>query len=84
MPKPNDHTIGTERAYRNKLDENSVIERNKAWLVAKGWNQEEGIDYKETYAPIARLEAIRMFLAYACIKGFKIYQMDAKNVFLNG
>ena len=53
-------------------------------MVAKGYNQEEGIDYDETYAPIARLEAIRLLLAFACIMDFRLYQMDMKSAFLNG
>jgi hypothetical protein len=64
---PRDHrVIGTKWVFRNKLDENGVITRNKARLVAQGYNQEEGIDYEETYAPVARLEAIRLLLSYAC------------------
>ena len=58
--------------------------RNKAILVAKGYNQEEGIDFNEKYTPIVRSEAIRMLLAYACIKDFKLFQMDVKSAFLNG
>jgi len=53
-------------------------------LVAKGYNQEEGIDYDETYAPIARLEVVRMLLAYACLCGFKLFPIDVKSAFLNG
>ena len=53
-------------------------------MVAKGYNQEEGIDYEETYAPVVRLEAILVLLAFVCIKGFKLYQMDVKSAFLNG
>ena len=56
----------------------------KERLVAKGYSQEEGIDYDETYAPVARLEAIRMFLAFATHSNFKVYQMDVKSAFLNG
>ncbi|GJZ41203.1 retrovirus-related pol polyprotein from transposon TNT 1-94, partial [Tanacetum coccineum] len=70
--------------YRNKLDENGVVTRNKARLVAQGYNQQEGIDYDETYAHIARLESIRILLAYACALDFKLYQMDVKSAFLNG
>ena len=66
------------------MDENSNIVRNKARLVAQGYSQEERIDYKETYIPIARLEAIRMLLGFACFKNFKLFQMDVKSAFLNG
>jgi len=85
VPRPNDHPIiGTKWVFRNKLDENGIIVRKKARLVPKGYNQEEGIDYEETYAPVARLEAIRMLLSFASIMDFKIYQMDVKSAFLNG
>ena len=67
--------------FQNKLDESSIVVRNKAILVAKGYNQEEGIDYDETYAPVARLEAIRLLLSFACIMDFRLFQMDVKNVF---
>ncbi|KAJ9544484.1 hypothetical protein OSB04_024191 [Centaurea solstitialis] len=65
-------------------DEIGTIIRNKARLVAQGYRQEEGIDYDETFAPVARLEAIRLFLAFAAHMNFKVYQMDIKNAFLNG
>ncbi|GJS22449.1 retrovirus-related pol polyprotein from transposon TNT 1-94 [Tanacetum coccineum] len=85
VPNPMDMTIiGTKWVYRNKLDENRVVTRNKARLVAQGYNQQEGIDYDETYAPVARLESIRILLAYACALDFKLYQMDVKSAFLNG
>ncbi|GKB31879.1 retrovirus-related pol polyprotein from transposon TNT 1-94 [Tanacetum coccineum] len=85
VPDPMDMTIiGTKWVYRNKLDENEVVTRNKARLVAQGYNQQEGIDYDETYAPVARLESIRILLAYACALDFKLYQMDVKSAFLNG
>ena len=63
-PKKN-QIIGTKWVFRNKLDEKGNVIRNKAILVAKGYNQEEGIDFDETYAPVARLEAIRLLLAFA-------------------
>jgi hypothetical protein len=69
---------------RKKQDEHGVVTRNKARLVAKGYSQVEGLDFDETFAPVARLESIRMLLAYATHHGFKIYQMDVKNAFLNG
>ena len=72
------------RFFRNKIDENGNIIRNKARLVAQGYCQEEGIDYEETFAPVARLEAIRMLLAFASYKNFILYQMDVKSAFLNG
>jgi len=75
--------IGTKWVFRNKLDEDENITKNKTRLVAKGYRQEEGIDYDETYAPIARLEFIRLLLAYASIMKFKLYQMDVKSAFLN-
>ena len=85
VEKPKNYPIiGTKWVFRNKLDEHGIIIRNKVRLVAKGYNQEEGIEYEEIYAPVARLEVIRMFLAYASIMNFKLYQMNVKSVFLNG
>nr|GEV69542.1 copia protein [Tanacetum cinerariifolium] len=69
---------------RIKLDESDVVSRNKAKLVSQGYNQQEGIDYDETYAPVARLESIRILLAYACALDFKLFQMDVKSAFMNG
>nr|GFC59846.1 putative ribonuclease H-like domain-containing protein [Tanacetum cinerariifolium] len=65
-------------------DERGIVIRNKARLVAQGYTQEEGIDYKEVFAPVARIEAIRLFLAYASFMGFLVYQMDVKSAFLYG
>ncbi|GJZ16162.1 putative ribonuclease H-like domain-containing protein [Tanacetum coccineum] len=70
--------------YRYKKDERGVVVRNKARLVAQGHRKEEGIDYDEVFAPMARMEAIRIFLAFASYMGFIIYQMDVKSAFLNG
>nr|GEY40845.1 hypothetical protein [Tanacetum cinerariifolium] len=70
--------------YRNKKDERGIVIRNKARLVAQGYTQEEGIDYDEVFAPIERIKAIRLFLAYASYMGFLIYQMDVKSAFLYG
>ncbi|GJS39733.1 retrovirus-related pol polyprotein from transposon TNT 1-94 [Tanacetum coccineum] len=75
--------IGTKWVFRNKFDENGIVSRKKARLVAQGYNQQEGIDYDETYAPVARLESIRVLPAIACANDFKLYQMDVKNAFLN-
>ena len=70
--------------FRNKLDKNGEITRNRARLVYKGYAQEEGLDYGETFAPVARLEGVMTLLAYAAYKGFKVYQMDVKSTLLNG
>ncbi|GJR22777.1 retrovirus-related pol polyprotein from transposon TNT 1-94 [Tanacetum coccineum] len=85
VPQPKNMTIiGTKWVFRNKLDENGVVSRYKARLVAQGYNQQEGIDYDETYAPVARLESIRILLAYAYTLDFKLFKMDVKSAFLNG
>nr|GEU66258.1 retrovirus-related Pol polyprotein from transposon TNT 1-94 [Tanacetum cinerariifolium] len=76
--------IGIKWVFRNKLDENGVVSKNKARLVAQGYNQQEGIDYDETYALVARLESIRILLAYAFALDFKLFQMDVKGAFWNG
>ena len=84
-PRPKDYpVIGTKWIFKNKYDESGNIIRNKARLVAKGYNQIEGVDFDETFAPVARLESIRILLAFACYKGFKLRQMDIKSAFLNG
>nr|GEV92749.1 hypothetical protein [Tanacetum cinerariifolium] len=70
--------------YRNKKDESGIMIRNKPRLVAQGHTQEEGIDYDEVFAPVARIEAIRLFLAYAIFKDFIVYHMDVKSAFLYG
>ncbi|GKB50637.1 putative ribonuclease H-like domain-containing protein, partial [Tanacetum coccineum] len=77
-------TIGLKWVYRNKKDKRGVVVRNKARLVAQGHRQEEGIDYDEVFAPVARIEAIRIFLAFASYIGFTVYQMDVKSAFLYG
>ncbi|GJX06024.1 putative ribonuclease H-like domain-containing protein, partial [Tanacetum coccineum] len=76
--------IGTKWVYRNKKDERGIVIKNKARLVAKGHTQEEGIDYDEVFAHVARIKAIRLFLAYASFKDFMAYQMDVKSAFLYG
>nr|GEW97545.1 putative ribonuclease H-like domain-containing protein [Tanacetum cinerariifolium] len=78
------HTIRTKWVYRNKKDERGIVVRNKERLVAQGYTQEEGIDYDKVFAPVARIEAIRLFLAYASFMGFIVYQMDVKSAFLYG
>nr|GEU50799.1 retrovirus-related Pol polyprotein from transposon TNT 1-94 [Tanacetum cinerariifolium] len=72
--------IGTKWVFRKNLDENGIISQNKAKLVAQGYNQQEGIDYDETYATVARHESIRILLAYVCASDFKLFQMDVKNI----
>ncbi|GJS16806.1 copia protein [Tanacetum coccineum] len=76
--------VNIKWVFRNELDENGVVSRNKARLVAQGYNQQEGINYDETYAPVARLKSIRILLAYAYALDFKLFQMDVKSAFLNG
>ncbi|KAL9257090.1 Retrovirus-related Pol polyprotein from transposon RE2-like protein [Drosera capensis] len=69
---------------QNKTDENGIVIRKKVRLFVKGCSQEEGIDFDETFAPAARLEAINIFLSYVAYQGFRVYQMDVKSAFLNG
>ncbi|GJW14827.1 putative ribonuclease H-like domain-containing protein [Tanacetum coccineum] len=78
------HAIRTKWVYRNKKDERGIVVRNKARLVIQGYTQKEGIDYDEVFAPVARIEAIRLFLAYASFMGFIMYHMDVKSAFLYG
>ncbi|GKG19380.1 putative ribonuclease H-like domain-containing protein, partial [Tanacetum coccineum] len=76
--------IRTKWVFKNKKDERGIVVRNKARLVAQGYTQEEGIDYDEVFAPVARIEAIRLYLAYASFMGFIVYQMNVKSAFLYG
>ncbi|GJT49290.1 putative ribonuclease H-like domain-containing protein [Tanacetum coccineum] len=78
------YAIGTKWILKNKRDARGIVVRNKARLVAQGHRQEEGIDYDEVFAPVARIEAIRLFLAFASYMGFMVYQMDVKSAFLYG
>lgn len=85
MPCPSDaNVVGTKWIFRNKTDEQGNVARNKARLVAQGYSQVEGIDYEETFAPVARLESVRLLLAVSCILNFQLNQMDVKTAFLNG
>jgi hypothetical protein len=84
VPRPNQNVVGTKWVFHNKQDEHGVVTRNKARLVAKGYSQVECLDFNGTYALVARLESIRIILAYATYHGFKLYQMDVKSAFLNG
>ncbi|GJZ38124.1 putative ribonuclease H-like domain-containing protein [Tanacetum coccineum] len=76
--------IGNKWVFRNKKDERGIVIKNKARLVAQGYTQEEGIDYDEVFAPVARIETIRLFLAYASFKDFVVYQMNVNSAFLYG
>jgi hypothetical protein len=76
--------MGTKWVLKNKQGEDGEVVRNKARLVAQGFSQVEGLEFGETFAPIARVEAIMILLAFAASKGFKLYQMDVKNALLNG
>jgi hypothetical protein len=85
VSKPKDNNvIGTKWVFRNKLNEYGQTIRNKTILVCKGYAQVEGIDFEETFSLVARLEAINFFLAFACFKNFKLYQLDVKSSFING
>nr|GEX70154.1 hypothetical protein [Tanacetum cinerariifolium] len=85
VPRPEGKSIiKTKWIFKNKKDESSLVIRNKARLVGVGYSQQEGIDYDETFAPVAKIEAIRFFLAYAAHKDFTVFQMDVKTTFLNG
>jgi hypothetical protein len=84
VERPKNHNvIGTKWIFRNKQDQNMIVVRNKARLIAQGYTQVDGLDFGETYASVARLEAIRILLAYACAHNIKLYQMDVKSAFLN-
>jgi hypothetical protein len=83
VPRPNQNVVGTKWVFR-KQDKHGVVTRNKVRLVAKGYSQVKGLDFGETYAPVARLDSIRILLSYATYHGFKLYQMDLKSAFLNG
>nr|GEY85535.1 putative ribonuclease H-like domain-containing protein [Tanacetum cinerariifolium] len=76
--------IGTKRVLKKKKDKRGIVIRNKARLVSQGHTQEEGIDYEEVFAPVARIETISLFLAYASYMGFTVYQMDVKSAILYG
>ncbi|PKU65764.1 Retrovirus-related Pol polyprotein from transposon TNT 1-94 [Dendrobium catenatum] len=76
--------VGTKLVFKNKMNDSTVVIRNKARLMAKVYNQIEVIDFKKIISSVARLEVIRVLLAFACYKGFKLYQIDVKNSFLNG
>jgi hypothetical protein len=84
VPHPKQNVVGTKWVFRNMQDEHGVVTRNKARLVAKGYAQVTDLDFEETFAPMARLESIRILLAYAAHHSFRLFQMDVKSAFLNG
>jgi hypothetical protein len=85
VPHPAEQNIiGTKWILKNKIDEHGTVVRNKARLVAQGYTQIKGVEFDETFAPVARLESIRILLSIACHLGFKLYQMDVKSAILNG
>jgi hypothetical protein len=83
-PPPGCKPIGTKWVWKNKEGKKGEVVRNKSGLVTQGFSQKERIDYEETFAPVAHLEAIRILLAFSVAKGFKLHQMDVKSAFLNG
>ncbi|GKD29821.1 retrovirus-related pol polyprotein from transposon TNT 1-94 [Tanacetum coccineum] len=76
--------IALKWLWKNKYDAKNIVVQNKTRLVEKGYRQEKGIDFEESFALVARLEAVRMFIAYAAHKNITIFQMDVKTAFLNG
>nr|GFC96385.1 copia protein [Tanacetum cinerariifolium] len=83
VPRPDGKSvIKTKWIFKNKKDESSLVIRNKSRLIAVGYSQQKSIDYDQTFAPVARIEAIRLFLAYAAHKDFTVFQMDVKQRFL--
>ena len=85
VPRPHDkNVIGTKWIFKNKLNENGDVIRNKVRLSCKGYAQQEGIDFEETFSLVARLEDIRMFLPFSSFQQFNVFKMDVKSIFLNG
>jgi hypothetical protein len=84
VERPKQNVVCIKWVFYNKQDEYGVITRNKARLIANGYSQVKSLDFDETFAPVARLESIRMLLTYATHHGFKLYQIDVKSTFLNG
>ena len=83
VPCPKQNVVGTKWVFRNKQDEYGVVTTNKARPVAKGCAQVAGLDFKVTFAPVARLESIRILLAYVAHHSYKLFQMDVKSAFIH-
>jgi hypothetical protein len=81
VPSPKQNVVGTKWVFRNKQYEQDVVTRNKTRLVVKGYAQVTGLDFEETFAPVVRLESIRILLAYDAHHSFKLFQMDVKSAF---
>jgi hypothetical protein len=84
VERPKQNVVGTKWVFRNKQNEFGIVTRNKARLIAKGYPQDKGLDFEETFALIARLDLIHILLAYATHHDFKLYQIDVKSAFFNG
>ncbi|KAL1191699.1 Retrovirus-related Pol polyprotein from transposon RE1 [Cardamine amara subsp. amara] len=85
VPRPQDaNVVGTKWIFKNKTDGSGTVTRNKARLVAQGYSQVEGVDFYDTFAPVARLESIRFLFGMSCALNFRLHQMDVKSAFLNG
>nr|GFD05668.1 Gag-Pol polyprotein [Tanacetum cinerariifolium] len=85
VPRPEGkNIIAVKWLWKNKSDVENIVIRNKSRLIMKGYKQEEGIDFEESFAPDARLEAVRMFIAFVAHKNITIFQMDVKTAFING
>jgi hypothetical protein len=84
VERPKNHNVIGTWVFQNKENEDGIVVKNKSRLVAQGYTQVEGLDFDETFAPVARLEAIRILLPYACSRNIKLYPMDVKSAFLNG
>jgi hypothetical protein len=84
VKRPKQNIVGIKSVFHNKQDKHGVVTRNKARLVAMGYSQAKGLDFDGTFVPVARIESIRILLAYGTHHDFKLYQMDVKSVFLNG